>query len=99
MVLTSVLIDFSDRIARALAFAALKFVITGMLLATARLRIFTSSALGLLSVLGVLITKLSSPFLIISRTLGRRFSASLNNLVTGIPASSITLAVPSVEKD
>ena len=60
MVLTSVLIDFSDRIARALAFAALKLVITGMLLATARLRIFIGSWASFSA--RVLITKFSSPF-------------------------------------
>ena len=71
---------------------------TGIPFATAELRILTSSALGVLSVLGVLMTKSSSSFFIISRTLGRRFSASLNNFVTGTPELSITFAVPAVEK-
>ena len=69
----------------------------GIFPATAAERILTSSARDSDSD-GVLIMNWISPFLILSRTWGRRPSASLYRSWTGVPVFSISRAVPSVAK-
>ena len=87
----------SERTARALARAPLTVVVMGILLATAALRILISSDRDSLSD-GVLMMKSMSPFLMRSRTFGRRPSASLKRMFTGTPAWAMARAVPSVAK-
>ena len=81
MVLTSALIDLVIGIARALAFAALKFN-TGMLLATARLRIFIIGSWASFSARSVN-NEIKFSVLNHIKNIRASFFSKLNNLVTG----------------
>src|SRR5580693_9360411 len=83
-----------ERMALMLASTPLTVVRIGIRRATAKLRIFTSSSLGVLP-LGVLIIRWISSFLIMSMTCGRP-SLNLKSRFTCRPADASAAAVPLV---